>query len=149
VLKMASTGYRFALYYAGNWSYRRKGPPELALRLMAPAVVVSTVVVFVTGIMLLIQGPRGRGQLVEIHKVSFIVWLVFTAMHVLGHLQAMPGSLRAARRVESSAIPHPGGAGRWIALVTALAAGLVLAMVLIPDFAAWTARGAFPHHHHG
>ena len=32
LLKLASTGYRFVLYYSGNLAYRRKGPPELALR---------------------------------------------------------------------------------------------------------------------
>ena len=26
--------------------------------------------------------------------------------------------------------------------------GLVLAIVLIPDFSAWTAHGVFVHHHH-
>jgi hypothetical protein len=26
--------------------------------------------------------------------------------------------------------------------------GVVLAIVLIPDFAVWTAPGAIPHHHH-
>jgi len=42
----------------------------------------------------------------------------------------------------------PGGeAGRWIALAGMLAGGLVLAIVLIPQFAPWTAPGAFPHHH--
>jgi hypothetical protein len=43
----------------------------------------------------------------------------------------------------------PGTAGRWIAIVGALVAGLVLAVVLIPDFAAWSAQGVFVHHHHG
>ncbi len=43
----------------------------------------------------------------------------------------------------------PGGAGRWIALTGALVGGLVLAIVLIPDFAAWTAHGALHHHHDG
>jgi hypothetical protein len=41
-----------------------------------------------------------------------------------------------------------GEAGRWIALSGALIAGAVLAIVLIPDFSAWTAHGVFVHHHH-
>jgi hypothetical protein len=69
-LKMASTGYRFMRYYTHHEAYRRKGPPELIMRLIAPVVVVSTVVV-----------------------------------------------------------------------------GLVLAIVLIPQFAAWTAAGVLHHHH--
>src|SRR6478672_6065648 len=43
-LKLASTGYRFARYYTANPRYRRKGPPLLPLRLLAPIVVLSTLV---------------------------------------------------------------------------------------------------------
>ena len=56
LLKLASTGYRFVLYYSGNLAYRRKGPPELALRVIAPVVVLSTVAVFVSGIVLMFEG---------------------------------------------------------------------------------------------
>jgi hypothetical protein len=68
-LKMASTGYRFARYDTGDPVYRRKGPPETALRLIAPIVVLTTVVVFVSGIILMFNGtcsatwaPRGAGS---------------------------------------------------------------------------------------
>lgn len=44
-IKMASTGYRFVRYYTGNAAYRRKGPLEPTMRLLAPIVVLSTVVV--------------------------------------------------------------------------------------------------------
>src|SRR5947209_12478362 len=83
LLKLASTGYRFVLYYSGNLAYRRKGPPELALRVIAPVVVLSTVAVFVSGIVLMFEGAAHRDPWLEIHKVSFIVWVVFTAVHVL------------------------------------------------------------------
>ena len=36
LLKLASTGYRFARYYTGSRAYRVKGPPAMPLRLMAP-----------------------------------------------------------------------------------------------------------------
>jgi hypothetical protein len=149
-LKLASTGYRFTRYYTHDSAYRRAGPPVTVLRLIAPMIVLSTLVVFISGLILLFQGPGDRGQLVLIHKVSFIVWVVFTSLHVLGHLPAMPASLRAVRRANPD-LPgaQPGAAGRWIAVSGALVAGLVLAIVLIPDFAAWTAHGAaFQHHHH-
>ncbi len=93
-LKMASTGYRFARYYTRNPAYVHKGPPEPILRGIAPIVVVSTLVVFITGIVLLAVGVSGRGELVEIHKVSFIVWVVFMALHVLGHLPAYARYMR-------------------------------------------------------
>lgn len=151
-LKMASTGYRFVRYYMGNRVYRRKGPPETALRLIAPVVVSTTVLVFVTGVLLLFAGPAHRNPLLELHKVGFIVWIVFTALHVLGHLPGLGGALRGGRqrpaggRIGSAT---PGSAGRWIALAGALVGGLVLALVLVPDFHVWTAHGAFPHHHDG
>src|SRR5882757_1252417 len=48
-LKLASTGYRFARYYSGDARYRRVGPPALPLRLIAPIVVLSTLIVFASG----------------------------------------------------------------------------------------------------
>jgi hypothetical protein len=146
-LKMASTGYRFARYYAGNVRYRAKGPPELAMRLIAPLVVISTAVVFASGFVLLFEGPRHRGQWVFIHKASFIAWLAVTALHVLGHLPTMAASWRTAthERAELGGL-RAGSAGRWISLAGALAAGVLLAVLLIPHFATWTASGAFPHH---
>ena len=148
-LKIASTGYRFARYYARNASYRLKGPPLLPLRLIAPVVVLSTLVVFASGLVLLFEGPRHRGPWVSIHKLSFFLWLAVTALHVLGHLPGMPASLRLARdeRDRIDGLPR-GEAGRWIALAGMLAGGLVLAVVLIPQFAPWTAPGALAHHHH-
>lgn len=149
VLKLASTGYRFARYYTGDAAYRRKGPPVVFLRLIAPIIVMSTLVVFVTGVVLLFAGPADRGQLGLIHKVSFIVWLAFMGMHVLAHLPDMAGPLRAVRP-PSPELPglQTGSAGRWIAIAGALVGGLVLAAALIPDFSLWTANAAVLHHHH-
>jgi len=149
LLKMASTGYRFMRYYTRSAEYRRKGPPEIALRVMAPIVLLSTVGVFVTGIGLLIVGPTDRNPMLLLHKLTFIVWVVFMSLHVLGHLPAVGRVLGLGGREETRRLgPTPGSAGRWIALAGAMVGGLVLAVVLIPDFAAWTAQGVFHHHHH-
>lgn len=151
VLKMASTGYRFLRYYLRAAVYRAKGPPMPALRLMGPFVVLTTVIVFLSGVVLMFNGPRNRGPWVTIHKGSFIIWLVFMGIHVLAHLPALGRSLRAVR-VESEAAgvrydrARSGAAGRWIALLGAIVAGVVLAVVLIPHFGSWTGPGAFPHH---
>ena len=149
LLKMASTGYRMIRYYTGDAAYRTKGPPELILRLIGPIVVLTTVVVFVTGVVLLFAGPSHRDPWLMLHKVSFIVWVVFMSLHVLGHLPAVTRALGIGRTgQEQLAGATPGATGRWIAIAGALVAGLVLAIVLIPDFAAWTAHGVFQHHHH-
>ena len=92
-LKLASTGYRFVRYYTANPRYLRKGPPPLPLRLIAPVVVLSTLVVFASGVALLFAGPGSRDTLLPIHKVSFFVWVAFTALHVLAHLPTVAHSL--------------------------------------------------------
>ncbi len=148
LLKMASTGYRFFRYYTREQTYHEKGPPEAILRGIAPIVVLSTVAVFITGLLLLFGGASSRDQYLELHKISFIVWGVFTAIHVLGHLPGMPAALRAVPRGSGPGQITPGARGRSLAMAGALVGGLVLALVLIPDFASWTAAGAIPHHHH-
>jgi hypothetical protein len=148
LLKFASTGYRFLRYYTGDLAYRKKGPPELILRVIAPIVVLFTIGVFATGIGLLIVGPNHRDPMLLLHKVTFIVWLVFTGLHVLGHLPAVARAFGIGRQgQEQRAGAAPGAAGRAIALAGAIVAGLVLAVVLIPDFAAWTSHGVLLHHH--
>jgi hypothetical protein len=147
-LKLASTGYRFLRYYSADPLYRRKGPPHPLLRGVAPLVVGSTVAVFVTGVLLVVRGPSSGGQLVLWHKVSFFVWLAAMAPHVLGHLTQLPPWLRATGEdITAAHGPRSGSAGRAIALTSALVAGVVLAIVLVPEFGAWTS--AHFHHHHG
>ena len=86
LLKMASTFYRFTRYYLGHPEYRQKGPPPWLLRLLGPAVVILTVVMFASGVALLYAGPGYRSSLLPLHKLSFLAWFVVMAIHVLGHL---------------------------------------------------------------
>jgi len=149
VLKMTSTGYRFVRYYTANPSYRRKGPPPALLRMIAPAVLISTVVVLASGVALLFAGPQSRGTLLPIHKASFIVWTACTALHVIGHLPKLPRALRAdygrSARFSSDVT---GRAGRVLSLAGALLAGVVLAILVIPDFGPWLHASGLFHPHH-
>lgn len=151
-LKMASTGYRFARYYLHAAIYVAKGPPARALRAMGPAFVAATALVFASGIVLMFEGPRHRATMLSIHKVSFIAWLALMGLHLLAHVPGLPRALRAvqigAKEPTPDGLSSGGGAGRWIVLMGALVAGVVLGIVLIPHFSLWTAPGAFPHHHH-
>jgi len=148
-LKMASTGYRFVRYYGGSVTYRRKGPPPPALRALAPLVVLSTCLVFLSGIALLIVGPSERGGWPLVHKASFLVWIGATALHVLGHLPGMPAALRASRHQRAGlGMRSPGEAWLWVALAGACAVGLVLALVLAGQFDPWTTARSFTHPHH-
>jgi len=144
LLKMASTGYRFVRYYTANPRYRAKGPPAVELRMLAPLVVFTTVVVFASGVALLFVGPSARGTLTPIHKVSFVAWLAVTALHVLGHLAEMPRALAADRHRPREWDDHGSGRGaRALALSGALVGGLVLALLVESQFGAW----AHFHHH--
>jgi hypothetical protein len=151
LLKMASTGYRFARYYTHDPPYREKGPPAAIARLIAPVVVLSTAVVFASGVALLLIGPGSRRSLLPVHKVSFIVWLAFTSLHVLVHLPELARALRvreatARELAEQTApaaraglgTPAAGRAGRALSLGGVLLGGVVLAVVYIPQFSAWT-----------
>jgi len=149
LLKMGSTGYRFVRYYTANPAYRRKGPPELLLRMLAPTVVLSTVVVVGSGVLLLFIGPSSRNTLLPIHKISFIVWAAVTALHVLGHIPGIPAMLRAdyGRPAQLSG-DVTGRSGRVLALGGALVGGAVLAVLVIPEFGAWLHSSAILHHGH-
>jgi hypothetical protein len=108
------------------------------MRMIAPLVVISTVVVFASGVALLFAGPGSRGVLLPLHKVSFIVWLIFTGLHVLGHLAELPAALRADRRAERLWDDQGGGRGaRALSLAGALVGGLVLALAVESQFGAW------------
>jgi hypothetical protein len=149
LLKLASTGYRFIRYYTGDREYVRKGPPPAALRMIAPIVAITTVVVLASGVVLLFAGPGSRDQLLPIHKVSFIAWIAFTTLHVLGHLPEMPQALRAdysrSTRLGNDAA---GRSGRVLSLTGAVVAGVVLAILVIPQFGPWLHASTAIHRHH-
>jgi hypothetical protein len=148
-LKLGSTGYRFVRYYTGTPSYRRAGPPAALLRAIAPIVVLSTVVVLASGVALLFVGPSSRGTLLPIHKISFIVWAAFTGIHVLGHLPAVPKALRADYGASAQwSGDVTGRAGRVLSLAGALVAGVVIAILVIPEFGSWVHDSGLFHHHH-
>jgi hypothetical protein len=92
LLKLASTGYRFVRYYGGARAYREKGPPALPLRVLAPALVFTTVVVFASGVGLLAAGHRSD-ILMTFHKAGFIGWSICFGVHFLAHLPRMLRSL--------------------------------------------------------
>jgi hypothetical protein len=134
LLKLASTGYRFVRYYTRAPPYVERGAPHIALRAIGPVVVVSTVAVLATGIALLAIGPRHRDPLLFLHKASFVVWIVFTGVHVLAHLRDL-GAARAD--LVAAGHPLPGRGPRALTIAAGLAAGVVLAIVLVPLFGAW------------
>ena len=74
LLKLGSTAWRFVRYYTRSRPYVTQGPPQLAMRLLAPLLVAATIILFSSGVAMgLLQGqglqvarrlhgPAGRFQ---------------------------------------------------------------------------------------
>lgn len=135
VVKLASTGYRMARYYAGARPYREKGPPALGLRVLAPALVVATIVVFASGVLLLLHGQRSDSLLL-IHKASFFVWGAVFAVHFLAHLPSVVRSLPIGRGAARAA-RVPGFGLRAAALAASIGGGLGLALAVLGAITRW------------
>jgi hypothetical protein len=145
-LKLASTGWRFLRYYTNSTPYRLEGPPRLLLRLLAPLLVASTLTLFGSGVALLIVG-HGGGPLLQLHAVSFAVWGVLIAIHILAYLtRVLRVGLADWRR--RTALSVAGNRSRRAALVGALLAGVVLALATYPAQQAWL-NNRHEHQHRG
>jgi hypothetical protein len=135
-LKLASTGWRMLAYYRRAEDYVRKGPPHVLLRaLVAPVLVLSTVVLFASGIAAAATG-RG-GILLGLHKASFVVWGAAFGLHFLVHVPKLPRLVA----VDWWRPDRLGGRRLRQALLTgALAAGLAVAVVALPPVDHWQDR---------
>ena len=137
LLKLASTGYRFARYYTGSPPYTQKGPPLLVLRVLAPGVVLTTLALFATGVALLIDGPPSN-TLIFAHKLSFIAWVALMTLHVLGHLLEVPSLASADWRRAGPPEARLAGAGlRTLSLATAILAGVAVAVLTFSAAQPW------------
>ena len=135
LLKIASTLYRFARYYAGSAPYVRKGPPAPVLRVLGPLVVLTSVAVLGTGVILAVAG-RG-GPWLFLHKASFVLWFAVLTIHVLNYAPRLPRMLGARSVYGGRAVAVPGGPARWLLLLASLAVGVGVAAVTMQMSASW------------
>jgi hypothetical protein len=147
LLKTASTGWRIVGYYLGRRSYRRAGPPPIALRVLGPLVITTTVALLGSGLLLILLGPATSrtvlvdvfGQRVDwvtVHQAVFVAWAVVTGLHVLARL--VPTWRLTGSRAAAS--PVPGGYRRAAALAVAALVALLTILLLWPTAAAWRDR---------
>ena len=122
-LKVASTGYRFVRYYGGRTDYVSLGPPAVLMRfVVAPILVISTLVLFGSGVALLARPEPG--MVLALHKASFLVWFGAMTIHVLSYALRVGRHLVAEKTVQ--------GDGRWYRIVVvllAIGAGVVTAVM--------------------
>ncbi len=139
-LKLSSVGYRFTRYYTGDAAYRAKGPPEMVMRVLGPFVVISTLAVFASGVVLLAAGPASRSPWNPIHKYSFMIWLAIWWGHVILHLPDLPKLWNARKHERERPWDDLGSGrgGRVLSLAGATVLGIVLAIVTIPLYSAWS-----------
>jgi hypothetical protein len=135
LLKLGSTGYRFARYYAHSRPYVEKGPPALPMRLLAPVLAATTVGIFITGVWLLALGHKSD-QVLLLHKASFIIWAGAFGIHFLVYAPRVLRSLSEGMRgVRAERVP--GSGLRGMLLAASLGAGFALALSLVSAITGW------------
>jgi hypothetical protein len=123
LLKLASTGRRFAGYYLGDPRYRAAGPPPILLRLVGPLLVLSTIALLGTGVELWLFGIRSGSMWLTAHQGSFVLWFGLMAIHVVGHLEQAP-TLLIRDATERPPLPGRNGRRAWVAASVIMGAAL-------------------------
>jgi len=137
-VKLSSTGYRFLRYYTRSPAYVRKGPPRLPLRVLAPLLLVTTLVVIGSGIGLVVTGPLHPGPLLLVHGMSTLLWLPLIAIHVFAYLRRVPRLVADDWSKSSSRNEHLARGLRLGVNLSALLAGALAAVLVLPIAAPWT-----------
>jgi hypothetical protein len=137
VVKLGSTFWRFLRYYTGSSAFVRRGPPHLALRVMAPLLIATTLVVIGSGIGLVVTDPHSAGPLLPLHGFSVLVWLPLIALHGFAHFRSVPRLVTDDWNSPSSKNLATGRGRRLGMNLGALVAGAVAAILLFPGAAPW------------
>ena len=135
LLKLASTGWRFVRYYTGNRAYVEEGPPQIAMRLLAPLFVAATVVLFGTGVAMGILHGQALQVARNLHGPSSVIWLLLLGAHLLVYLKRALS--RAAEDLPAARKPVRGTRARAYALATVLVCGLLLGVATVPAQHHW------------
>ena len=115
-LKLGSTGWRFMRYYTRNADYRLKGAPILAMRMLAPLLVASTVLLFGSGVAMGLVHGQALVLARRIHGPAAVGWTIILGLHVLVYLRR---AVRFAR-------------GRAVFLLATLVTGVAVGVATLP-----------------
>ena len=111
LVKFAGTGWRAVRYYLRDADYRADGPPHPMARLSAPILVLSTIILFVSGVVMMLDGDR-FGVWSTVHNGAAIIFTGALGLHLLAHLWDTP--LRPARPATVQGVMRfPERVGGW------------------------------------
>jgi hypothetical protein len=145
LLKLGSTGWRFARYYTRSRAYVEHGPPQLAMRLLAPLLVAATVVLFGSGVAMGLLHGQALQLARRLHGPASVIWLLLIGVHVLVYLRRAVRDY--GRDLRPSAGPTvPGARGRSYVLAAALGLGLLAGAAAVPAQHRWI--NLHRHHDH-
>lgn len=145
LLKLASTGWRFARYYLRSRDYVVHGPPQLAMRLLAPLLVAATVVLFGSGVAMGILHGHALAVARRLHGPASVLWILLVGLHVLVYatrsLVEGTADIVAATRASVR-----GARGRALLVLAAVAAGVAVAAATVPAQHHWVNLSRDHHH---
>jgi hypothetical protein len=136
LLKLGSTAWRFARYYTRSRPYVALGPPQIAMRVLAPLFVAATIVLFGSGVAMGLVHGQALDWARRLHGPASVIWLLLLGLHVLVYFT------RAVRRTaDDAAHEHRslarGAAVRGLALAAAIVSGVVIAAATVPAQHHW------------
>jgi hypothetical protein len=131
VVKICSTGYRFFRYYTKSPEFVRSGPPNILLRVLAPFLVVMTILVFISGFGLAFGGHAYEGLFHKVHTVSVTLWLPLLGVHIYAYIRKAFGLIKYDWTSQSK-YRVPGREGRLGINVAAIILSGVAGIILSP-----------------
>jgi hypothetical protein len=145
LLKLASTGWRFSRYYTGTQAYVVQGPPRLAMRLLAPAFIAATVVLFASGVAMGVLHGHALTVARQLHGPASVTWIALVGVHVLVYLKR--ALISSSEDLSRASRGSAGGARvRVYLIVVAVGSGLVIGIATVPAQHRWV--NLRRHHHH-
>jgi len=146
LLKLASTGWRFARYYTRKEAYVEHGAPQITMRLLAPLFVAATVVLFASGVAMGILHGQALVVARRLHGPASVVWLVLFAIHALVYLKrALIGSSQELSAATGRSVP--GRRARGYLIAATVVSGLIVGAATVPAQHRWV--NLHRDHHRG
>ena len=129
LLKIGSTTYRMARYYLRSGRYRWVRPPYPLGRITSPLLVLSVIVLFVSGIAMWLTHSR-RDPWGFLHTDAAVVFCALVLLHLVLYLPEALGSVWDAVRRPASATSF-GRTSRSAVIGAAVLTGLLLALLTV------------------